>query len=294
MVGTLRPFFFAYDGINSTIRVSSARLLSFVNTIYPRPPETLFQTQPSYDFSYLSKDYSKITFRTSDHLYKKLILVGHSEGCVVIRKAVLDVASNCAQIVQGLISAQPGVQDQFELFTLKMLQDNISLVIAEARPSTNAARHGYSPTAQFSILESELCLFAPAHLGSSITGIWGFILELPGLSFILRPFLRYSTSQVELRSDSPVLGTLRQETEYISGRFQRMTALKANIIWGENDKVVFMGRYRYDLEEDPVPGHDRTSTCKSTFDFLEPLRFVQYGKAQRTAYRGPYTASRAY
>src|SRR5437016_1045310 len=102
MVGTLRPFFFAYDGINSTIRVSSARLLSFVNTIYPRPPETLFQTQPSYDFSYLSKDYSKITFRTSDHLYKKLILVGHSEGCVVIRKAVLDVASNCAQIVQGL------------------------------------------------------------------------------------------------------------------------------------------------------------------------------------------------
>ena len=85
-------FFFAYDSISSPIKVSSTRLLSFLSTIYPRPKRTLFQTRPLRDFSYLSADFSVTAFRKVDHLYKRLLLIGHSEGCVVIRKAVLDTA----------------------------------------------------------------------------------------------------------------------------------------------------------------------------------------------------------
>ena len=77
-------FFFSYPSFFQEITDSAEQFLNFLSTIYPSPPDWLFSISefvPNVPATVLALD-------LPEHIYKNLILVGHSEGCVVIRRAV--------------------------------------------------------------------------------------------------------------------------------------------------------------------------------------------------------------
>jgi hypothetical protein len=77
-------FFFAYPSFFQEITDSAEQFLKFIAAIYPTPPGWLFS---------ISKQFSSIPaiidLDLPVHAYKNLILVGHSEGCIVIRRAAV-------------------------------------------------------------------------------------------------------------------------------------------------------------------------------------------------------------
>src|ERR1700733_10914363 len=81
---TADAYFFSYESFLQSITDSAEELLSFTHKIFPKPPGWLFSVPavirhiPGFSLIALKK-------RT----YKRLILVGHSEGAVVIRRAIV-------------------------------------------------------------------------------------------------------------------------------------------------------------------------------------------------------------
>jgi pimeloyl-ACP methyl ester carboxylesterase len=72
-------FFFAYNAYSNSIDTSIDELLTFADAIFPIPSASLTKIQPN-------------PFRLP-HQYRRLILVGHSEGAVVIRACIAELGS---------------------------------------------------------------------------------------------------------------------------------------------------------------------------------------------------------
>jgi hypothetical protein len=131
-------------------------------------------------------------------------------------------------------------------------------------------------------LRADLRLFAPAHLGYTITGLPALLLEMPGLNWLARSFLRFSTSSVDLLPTSPILESIKTETSTFADTYSKIPSLRARILWGEDEKVVYMGSYKNDEEIEPLRGMDHFSICKPTEGYTYPLEFVQYGAAAKS------------
>jgi hypothetical protein len=77
-------FFFTYPSFRQDITESATQLLGFLNHIFPRPPADMFKTAkhvPGLPDIY-------IDLRRDKPRYSRLVLVAHSEGGVVVRRAV--------------------------------------------------------------------------------------------------------------------------------------------------------------------------------------------------------------
>lgn len=85
-------FFFAYPSFSQDITESGEEFLAFVSAIYPKPPNWLF----SISEPFLGIPPSVLHLGLPQHTYKNLIMVGHSEGCIVVRRAV-DIAYKADQ-----------------------------------------------------------------------------------------------------------------------------------------------------------------------------------------------------
>ncbi|HXX20941.1 MAG TPA: hypothetical protein VEJ46_16180 [Candidatus Acidoferrum sp.] len=77
-------FFFHYSSFRQSITDSAEELISFVRAVFPNPPGWIFSVpQPFRELRAL------LVLRLRMRRYKRLVLVGHSEGAVVIRRAVV-------------------------------------------------------------------------------------------------------------------------------------------------------------------------------------------------------------
>lgn len=180
--------------------------------------------------------------------YKHLVLVGHSAGAVIIRDVVMQ---------------------------------HVKALDMKGTPLSHPQRD--TPTGNLEVLlaESSLRLFAPAHLGVLAAGIFGAAQAVPYLEKFMDASLRASSLYQNLRPQSATLLNLQKETEALSNKYPRISALKASMLFGRNDSVVEIGGYSQDEFYGALPGqkhtephHNHLSICKPSTTFPKPMQFV--------------------
>src|ERR1035437_24883 len=83
-------FFFQYKSVWERIDSSVDRVLRFLDAMVPRPEEEHFLVVLNPILSEETIEMVRLSALPASRVYEELILVGHSEGGVVIRKAILD------------------------------------------------------------------------------------------------------------------------------------------------------------------------------------------------------------
>jgi pimeloyl-ACP methyl ester carboxylesterase len=217
-------FFFAYDSLHTPIRRNAALLGDFVEVAW----------------------YSKWMGAGSPDIsekYQDLILVGHSEGGVVIRRLILD---------------------RYEAVRVK---------IKSANPDADASslRTAMKPAlASDFILASHLRLFAPACRGTNFSSLAGF---LTSLSHVVSALTASFLVRNELLKDSPVLMSLQAGTESAHEEFGQVRSLYTRPIFGIPDQIVYSESYK---EEELLwdEGYDHFGVCKPNYVHIRPLEFV--------------------
>lgn len=217
-------FFYKYDSIRKAILYNATRFRTFLMQILGnrRSDSPCFEPDTNWN-------------------YQKLLLVGHSEGGVVIRQMVLD---------------------RFRALTK----------YAETKSGIPADIIGDRAAGDL-ILNSQLVLFAPAIGGTNFAGLLGFAHEV---SRLIAAIAASSTARNELKPDSPTLKDLKDGTEAAHKNHSHVQALTARILFGSDDHVVFTRKYEGDDMIEPyAEDHTHTSVCKPTYVYKLPLELVR-------------------
>jgi pimeloyl-ACP methyl ester carboxylesterase len=77
-------FFFTYRSFRNGIETSARSLMDFLNLIFPSPPANILSILGD-----VPAPKSLVSLNSQARAYKQLVMVGHSEGGLVIRKAVV-------------------------------------------------------------------------------------------------------------------------------------------------------------------------------------------------------------
>jgi pimeloyl-ACP methyl ester carboxylesterase len=211
--------FYSYDSAGTQIWPNVSSLGTFLRGVFPSP-----------DWRRLGASASGPARR-----YSNLVLVGHSEGAVLVRGAVLERARLYS--VGSSATVQEGMRDD-------------------------------------GLLHADLCLFAPALFGALICGWKGVLLKSPVLGGLVECCLNKSPAYKQLQSDSTVLQQIRAETEDLARRFPDLTALRARNLFGRRDTVASICPLPTDIRSEYEAGKDHGSVCKPSTDYLRPLTFV--------------------
>lgn len=216
-------FLYAYDSLSTPIRRNAALLNDFVNTVW----------HSSWQKTSVS-GHSK---------YEDLILVGHSEGGVLIRRLVLD---RYESIKLAIENANPGASTQA-----------LDSVLAPALASDF-------------VLAAHLRLFAPACMGTNFSSY----AALASLPLIASTVAANSLVKGELLPESPILRNLQRGTERAHERFPQIRSFFVQPLFGIPDEIVYSESYN---EEKLLwdPGYDHRSVCKPTYTHKRPLEFIR-------------------
>jgi pimeloyl-ACP methyl ester carboxylesterase len=185
------------------------------------------------------------TIPWSPRQYRQVYVLAHSEGAVVARRAILDRSLEIRRTVMDDLGPGAGVQ-QIEQSTGSALRSDL-------------------------IMNAKMYLFAPACLGTNFSSVYGFVL---GFSDFLRALAASFSSRNDLLPESPILTQLQKETEKASVQYPDLRAWRADILFGENDHMVYVGGYNCDHVLRYEWGHSHTSICKPTVSYTRPLEMV--------------------
>ena len=235
-------YFYEYDSIEDNVPVHSARLTKFIRQAYPRT------TFPSMGIlSPVLRKFIPIPEerdRAIERHYRRLILVGHSLGAVLIRQAIVDQA--------------------IEYGTLLSTVDP---------PPDQVARSAW--------LDGELRLFAPAIFGFDPVGFRGFfyrfLIEMPKLKIFIGPSLTSFAMYQDLEEGSRRLIELQKRTELLFSKYPLMPSLRGHLLFGAKEHVVYMDRYTCDPVYEIEEAQDPCSICKPDVSYLKPMEFVGHG-----------------
>src|SRR2546429_2755203 len=133
------------------------------------------------------------------------------------------------------------------------------------------------------IINALLRFFAPAHRGAMCSGLIGALLHLSVSEWLLALMLYSNPLFVSLQKGSPVLEDIKKETEELQDKFPNISALKAISLFGAKDSIVYIGKYKADVDCPTEPNQTHTSICKPSKDYFRPLEFVIDGISARTA-----------
>ena len=222
-------FFYHYFWRSMFRRVeeNALDLFNFLHDVFPKPPQALFnggQTTLRRGFQYCD-----------------LTLVGHSEGGVLIRKAILEAADQDARLRAW-------------------------------RRSPPAKRPAITPQPD-GILVANLRLFAPALGGEALAGMPGVIASLP----VISSALHMSAAKLDLAPGATAITSARQYTDEWSEQVD-LECFKAHIVWADHDSIVDPEKYRDDIQCTRRPkGTNHSSVCKPTVTYPFPVKFVERG-----------------
>jgi hypothetical protein len=257
-------FFYGYSSVTAPIRVNVNRFGSFLDRVLAGNTTELLQRNDSLTVQTLGLG-SRAFPRHDITSYSKLIVAAHSEGAVIVRTLVRDLALRARE--EALDAARSSAKSA----GIQLPTNFNDLVEYQSWSNDSYGRILSQP--QFRLLTADVCLFAPAHAGYSITGPLASILELPGFSQLLRPALSFSTAKADLEPSSPLITVLRRDTDALS-RDSAISALRARILWGENEKVVYVDKFSWDTEEF-VSNKDHINICKPSHLYLRPITFAR-------------------
>ena len=235
-------YFFGYRSVTEQIMFSAHDFAHFVKHIFPNPPQDLFTFPARGSWGVVWPP----DLLVRDPLpYSKLVLSGHSEGAILIRKFVLDEVRKFAN--DSVLSARVGTTAQ------TAAQSAHSVGSAAARSAS-------------------IRLFTPASFGGSPSGLPGIVTQLPGIKQTLECFPGYRN----LVLDKSILEGLRTDTTRLAEQYPDSGALRAQVLWGRDEAIVASWEYMHDTSMEVVDGKTHTSVCKPTIDYLRPLEFVKY------------------
>lgn len=217
--------FVGYPSHRDNIAATAYRLRQEVPRFYPSLPH-----------EFLEVDGIALASR-SDTLYEELILVGHSLGGVVIRRALIDAAEEWAQ--------QLAVDPQAP--RPKPLDAKVYLF--------SPATAGFRPAGWLGFLRS-----GPA---------WTLI------EMQLRRASAYS--DLQQGSEILEHTKRRTEAALGGSRVSDLSALRAQILWANPDDVVIAERYDTDFVDHFIDGQDHGSLCKPHEMYPTPWNFVERG-----------------
>jgi hypothetical protein len=180
--------------------------------------------------------------------YESIVLVGHSTGAVVIRKALEDWIS-------PLLKTHPD-PTKWKAGDSKAEVASSDLLLASA----------------------SLRFFAPAHLGFLGAGALGVAMNVPVIDRFIGIHLKSKPLFHNLEHDCPILMDLRKNTERLY-KEHRLNAFKATVLFGKHEEIVYQGGYDHDDVLTKIPNHNHTSICKPRIDYLKPMDFVSASSA---------------
>ncbi|MBV9503391.1 MAG: hypothetical protein JO323_00145 [Acidobacteriia bacterium] len=222
-------YFYQYfwDSIFRQVAVNAVDLQPFVEAIFPQPNREIFTAHG-------------ISLRETFE-YQELFLVGHSEGGLLIRKLILNAATNDTQV-------QEFVFDQ-------------------------AVRSTCREPEALGILKAQLRLFAPAIGGAAISGVLGVVCNLSIVSVTL-PF---AAAKIAMRPESTSVTNARTDTLFYAGKL-KMPCFRAHILWAKKDHVILSERYTGDVQCSNLRyPTNHVNVCKPNQHYLVPIQFVEQG-----------------
>jgi hypothetical protein len=238
-------YFFKYASVFDRIAVSANELATFIEKFFPEAQfRDIYRTRVKPTDAVVSPG------TLGCRRYKNLVLVGHSEGAVLIRKVAID-------------------------FVRRYEQKNLNLPTAllASVGGTTSPEAGFSADStpvDRGMLNASLCLFAPAIFGASPSDLPGFAAGMP----FFRTIMGASAGYRDL-SSAMFLHSLRDDTLHLADRYQEFRVLRARVWWGKKDSIVTPGEYRTDSPAKYVDQRDHVSICKPAWDYLEPLEWVR-------------------
>jgi hypothetical protein len=206
--------------INNTLDI-----YKFVRSVFPTPESVLVKGN---------------AYREPEFRYEELVLVGHSEGGLLLRKVIIKAAER-DKAVEDFMAA--------------------SIYGKAAEPELNG------------ILLARMRLFAPALGGEMQTGLIGILASLPVVSHALSA----SAARKGMNPASAEVTEPREITnEY--AKYLLFDCFRAHILWAERDSIISGEKYTKDKEcLNPPPKTSHTSVCKPRMNYPLPLNFVEDG-----------------
>ena len=199
-------------------------MFKFVEEVFPTP-------------HIIGRDYA---YRDKLFAYRELILVGHSEGGLLLRKVILEAVDRDPSVVAFMRDARYSKLPQ---------------------PAANG------------LLRAKVRLFAPALAGDMQSGLVGVLATLPVISNALSS----SAAKKGMDQGSASVIEPRRLTERYA-EYIWFDSLRAHIIWAEKDAIINSEKYAEDKQCHNFPsGSSHTSVCKPSLTYTLPLDFVEEG-----------------
>jgi pimeloyl-ACP methyl ester carboxylesterase len=265
-------YFYGYPSVRQSTNESAMGLRRFLSKTFPNPPGTYFAPKIPAGLKSRVNALAAQPLRDGPWLYEELVLVGHSEGGVVLRLALRELAR---RYVNGFEDAAPPAR-AVDLEGLLKREGHEGWDGERWRSEVASLATGSGVRIEPSpILSAQLRLFAPAIGGSRPTGVLG-VLYHSFIGALVRPLLSGSKAYQDLHPRSALLRNLRAETERLVERQPLLRALPASVLWGKGDDIVSDDAYACDRAEwEASVSH--TAVCKPTALYRRPLDFVQRG-----------------
>jgi hypothetical protein len=224
-------FFYAYESLDTPIRRNAKLFGGFVECV-------------------CRGAWEKADSSNGKVKYKDVILAGHSEGGVIVRRLILD---RYEAIKRAVEAKSPGAD-------------------------ANALKAAMKPALDSDfVLASYLRLFAPACRGTNFSRWVGF---LTSFSHFVSAITATSLVRNELLPNSPVLNSIRTGTEQAHVEFCELRSLFTRPIFGVPDQIVYSESYQ---GEEPFwdEGYDHFGVCKPNYVHKRPpdaaMIGVEYG-----------------
>lgn len=216
-------FFYAYESLHTPIRRNAELLGDFVERVWGGT----WQTNGA---------------GSGNKKYKDLILAGHSEGGVIIRRLILD---------------------HYEANKVAVEKSNPTDAFASKAAMKTALNADF-------LLAADLKLFAPACMGINFSSWAGF---LTSFSLFVSAITSTSLVRNELRSDSTVLKNLQRGTEQAYTESSWLRSLYTHPLFGDQDHIVTSDSYAGEKLLWDV-GQDHFGVCKPHYSHKLPLEFI--------------------
>jgi hypothetical protein len=214
-------FFYSYDSTCAQLWPNIELFRSFLSGVFPQPR------------------WSDLGYRgvARQPTYQNVIIVGHSEGAVIARGALLEVARQHA-----------------DSFSAEALEDRLN---------------------KDKILKAGVCCFAPALFGALISGWKGVLLRSRVLGGLIQPLLGGLAAYQQLQADQPVLKQIREETKDRAEQYPSLAAFRAHNLFAAKDDIVNICRLPTDFICEYELSKTHTSICKPSTNYIRPVTFIR-------------------
>lgn len=180
------------------------------------------------------------------------------------------------------------------------VNDPMQLVIRDPQPYTNLILVGHSlggvvirrlvadalwdseNQLNGPVINADIRLFAPAHLGFRPAGKKKLLWNLLGIGACLHMIAYANTAFEDLKEGCDLLSQLQRETQQSAFRHPDLECLRPFILWGDHEGVVNPGRYDTDppARVHTESARDHVNICKITDDYCRPAYFVSAEKSR--------------